>query len=210
NLTLIQNKRYGNFLLYPFEGSLWYVIPVYSEKGTTSTLQLVGLVDALTQGRVYYGATVQDAYTQINATTSGNVTLRATAPSSVSSENEAKITCEVTNNDVVQRDVTLNISINLNSSFFSNYDSVVHLMLNGSDLSYTDYNETPNVTYFIANWTLIPDEFRGIVPRIMVNLTGSGLSSLSFSYVVELFIYNSTGHLTEYASKTLFLSVYSV
>ncbi|MHA1145942.1 MAG: UPF0182 family protein [Candidatus Helarchaeota archaeon] len=209
NLTLIQNKRYGNFLLYPFEGSLWYVIPVYSETGTTSTLQLVGLVDAFTQGRVYYGATVQDAYAQINVTTAGNVTLSATAPSSVASGSEAKITCEVTNNDIVQYDVTLNISLNFNASFFNDYDSLVHLKLNGSEIPYTNYNQTPNVTYHIANWTLIPDEFRGIVPRIMVNLTGSGLSSLSFSYVIELFIYNGTGHLKEYATKTLFLSAHA-
>lgn len=213
NLTLIQNQRFGNFLLYPFEGSLWYVIPVYSQTTSSATLQLVGLVDAFTLGRVFYGPTVFDAFAQINVTTVGNVTLDATAAGSAQSGSETKVTCQVTNNDIEQYDVTLNLSIGLKASFFADYNNTVQVMLNGSQIQGTSYNDTTpfNVTYHIANWTLIPDEFRGIVPRIMVNLTGSGLSSLTFSYVVELFVYNATtGSLTEYVTKTLFLQVSAV
>ena len=48
-ITLIGGNRFGNILLYPLAGSLYYYIPTYSTSGDLENLVLCGLVDAITR-----------------------------------------------------------------------------------------------------------------------------------------------------------------
>ncbi|MHA1821899.1 MAG: hypothetical protein ACTSU2_00280 [Promethearchaeota archaeon] len=69
-LTLIQGRDYGNTLLYPLGGSLYYFIPVYSTsgQGNYQNLKLAGFVDAFNVQKVGFGADANKAYDSLNLT----------------------------------------------------------------------------------------------------------------------------------------------
>ncbi len=60
-LDVIQNKRFGNKLLYPLGDSLYYFIPIYTTSDRIETLVYAGLVNAYTK-EVGFGQNVFEAY----------------------------------------------------------------------------------------------------------------------------------------------------
>ena len=68
-ISLIQDPRYGNKLLYPLADSLYYYIPIYSQStdaygDTYEELSLGGLINAFDKS-VYFGEDVFEAYTNL-------------------------------------------------------------------------------------------------------------------------------------------------
>ena len=66
-ITLISGARYGNTLLYPIGGSIYYYIPTYSTAGSLQQLKLAGFVEAFSR-EVGYGDNAQEAYANLNVT----------------------------------------------------------------------------------------------------------------------------------------------
>jgi hypothetical protein len=66
-ISLIQDARNGNTLIYPLGGSLFYYIPTYSTAGDLQQLKLAGFVEAFTR-EVGYGSNAVDAYASLNIT----------------------------------------------------------------------------------------------------------------------------------------------
>jgi hypothetical protein len=64
-ITLIGQNRFGNVLLYPLAGSLYYFIPIYSVLADYETLAFVGLVNAFNKSLIAYGDTLADAYSDL-------------------------------------------------------------------------------------------------------------------------------------------------
>ena len=61
-ISLINNARFGNILLYPLAGSLYYFIPVYASEGSYEFLKLTGLVNAFDKDLLVYAETLEEAY----------------------------------------------------------------------------------------------------------------------------------------------------
>ncbi len=64
-IALITNERYGNILLYPLAGSLYYFIPVYSIGSKFESFAMAGLVNAFDQQLIVYGDTLEEAYNEL-------------------------------------------------------------------------------------------------------------------------------------------------
>ncbi len=64
-ISLIDNERFGNILLYPLAGSLYYFIPVYSAGGNFESFAMAGLVNAFDQQKIVYGNTLDEAYAEL-------------------------------------------------------------------------------------------------------------------------------------------------
>ena len=64
-IALITEQRYGNILLYPLAGSLYYFIPVYSVGEIYESVAMAGLVNAFDQQKIVFGDTLQEAYAEL-------------------------------------------------------------------------------------------------------------------------------------------------
>ncbi|QEE15786.2 UPF0182 family protein [Promethearchaeum syntrophicum] len=82
-ITLIGDNRFGNVLLYPLAGSLYYFIPVYSVLEDYETLAFIGLVNAFNKSLIAYGNTLAEAYSDLS------IKLDLTTPVETSSDDLA-------------------------------------------------------------------------------------------------------------------------
>ncbi len=122
----INNLRYGNILLYPLAGSLYYYIPVYSQDSARESLALTGLINAF-NGNTYYGTTLEETYSKLkidlglNETISNNeseflsLDISEIGEIEYDAENWALFDAYIknynTNDSLPQRNVTLNLTI---------------------------------------------------------------------------------------------------
>ncbi len=199
-LTLLESKRYGNFLLYPFEDTLWYVIPVYSTGGSYQTLQICALVDAFDVSQVYWGSTVQDAYNELigSKTSNGSVTMIASASGTMRVDIPLNILATITNEDNVSHAIDINCTIKLTPDAISDFN--ISVLWNSNNI--TAFNNVTNVSYAIQSFSLIPDEIRGIPFQILFDdLLGGGVYGVD--YVVELYV---DGSLSD--TRTFAVTVY--
>jgi uncharacterized protein len=127
-LNLIAKKRFGNRLLYPLGGSLYYYIPVYSATEDYEVLVMAGFVNAFTKS-VYWGQNVSGAYDNLklaqllndtaptNTTPIDNMKLDITGLNKVeyNSTNGAEFRALLeyinTNDTLARANLTLNVSI---------------------------------------------------------------------------------------------------
>jgi len=186
-LTLLPSKRYGNYLLYPFEGSLYYVIPVYSTGGSYQTLQMCALVNAFNGEQVYWGSDVTRAYYDLigNQTTNGTVTMTASASSTMREDIPLDVLATVTNADNVSHNIDLNVTIKLTNQTVSDFN--ISVLWNSTNIT-AWFNASNNYTTFaIQNFSMIPDEIRGIPFQILLDDL-QGLTFIGFQYIVELYV----------------------
>lgn len=189
-LILITGKRYGNFLLYPLEGSLWYVIPVYSATGGNfETLKKCALVNAFNGEEVYWGSTVQGAYNDLigNKTSDGNVTLSVTTAGTMREDIPLNVLATITNTGN-QSYIVLNVSINLNASYIETHN--ISVLWNSTIQTGIDYLEPTydpaNRTFLIDNFTMITNEIRGVPFQLLLDQLGG--TSFGFTFTVQLYV----------------------
>jgi len=118
-IELITGHRYGNTLIYPLAGSLYYFIPSYATVSGIQELKLTGLIDGFSGVDPGYGVSAIEAYKALNITaeeepSEGNVTLSYIYDSTVEYPNPANSRIEIEVNFNIShpaRNVVLNVSI---------------------------------------------------------------------------------------------------
>ncbi|WP_457556874.1 UPF0182 family protein [Candidatus Harpocratesius sp.] len=198
-ISLIANERFGNILLYPLAGSLYYYIPIYSQTGDYESFVGTGLVNAFTK-QTYYGDTLTDAYNKLaldlflNTTTPEEtiedlqLTVNADDQIEYSPANWAEFEVLVkyfnTNDSLPQRNVTLNMSLRA--------DIPMNVKLFNQNLVGVEYNFSSNLiayNYTIATW----DGLNGLYPGqghsmvIKMNPVNAISSGIIIYYSFELF-----------------------
>ncbi len=176
-ISLINDPRYGNRLLYPLAGSLYYFIPVYSQTGGLEDLALAALVNAFDQA-TYYGVDINAAYlelakaiaendtTPVNETTDLRLQILSGAEDVIySADNWAEfrvlIDYQNTTDSLIPRNLMLNLSI---ASDVNMTVKVNNINLTGMPFSFasgTAYN------YTIRSWVNVyPGDFVGVTAKI--------------------------------------------
>ena len=198
-ISLIANERFGNTLLYPLAGSLYYYIPIYSQTGDYESFVGTGLVNAFSK-QTYYGDTLTEAYNKLaldlylNDTevpdTLEDLDLKVDADSQIeySTINWAEFDVMVkyinTNDSLPQRNVTLNLTLRS--------DVPMDVKVFNQNLSGVEYNFSENLqatNYTIATWQgpdgLYPGQGHSLV--VKVNPTNPLVSGIIIYYNFELY-----------------------
>ncbi|MHA1650473.1 MAG: UPF0182 family protein [Candidatus Helarchaeota archaeon] len=200
-LQLLPNKRFGNYLIYPLAGSLYFVIPVYETTGTgKETLKRVALVNCFDPNDIGIGNSTMEAYDSLNITAEipeGVLSLNVIRAPAISKANTYSGTSNnlelLINNGFTNQgfDVTLNISTQ--SQYFN-------VSFGGQEL--TPNFDGQNYTYFIANFSLLPTQYVGIIPQITGRLP-AGSPSMTIEYYIDL--YFSNGTLYDRKTRTIYI-----
>jgi hypothetical protein len=189
-LQLLPNKRFGNYLIYPLAGSLYYVIPVYDTSGQfKQTLKRVALVNVFDPNDIAIGNSTLQAYDALNVTTEipeGVLSLNIIRAPPLSQENTYTTPTNnleiLINNDYADRSFNVTLSLRTEATLFnaSFGGQEITPVVNGSDY-----------IYHIANFTLLPTQYTGVIPQVTGRLPG-GFPSGTIDYYVELYFQNGT------------------
>ncbi|MHA1718557.1 MAG: UPF0182 family protein [Promethearchaeota archaeon] len=181
-ISLINNERYGNILLYPLAGSLYYFIPVYSATGEGyESFAMAGLVNAFDKNLLVYGDSLEEAYSDLQIILDLNETIENKTDDVrldilsydeeviYNAENWAEIRTLVdyfnTSDTLPMRNFTLNITVR----------SAVNMSLKVSNelKSGVPYEFAPSITaynYTLAIWNgttgLNPGDLAGITIKM--------------------------------------------
>ncbi len=180
-IALITAERYGNVLLYPLAGSLYYFIPVYSAGSDIESFAMAGLVNAFDQQKIAFGDTLDEAYAELkilldlNETTEdqiGDVRLDLLSYDEeieYNSENWAEIRTLVdyfnTTDTLPMRNFTLNLTLR----------SAVNMSIKVSNelIPGVEFDFTPSISafnYTVATWNdttgLNPGDLAGITIKM--------------------------------------------
>jgi len=199
-LQLLVNYRFGNYLIYPFADSLYYVLPIYESSGYhIETLKRVALVNAFNPGKIGIGNSTMQAYNALNITTiipAGVLSLNILSAPAISKANSYDPILSnlnlLINNGNPNQEFNTTLRIKTQSTLFN--------------VSYAGAEITPtfdgqNYSYFIADLNLLPTQSIGLAPQITGRLSGG--ASTTISYNVQLFFQNGT--LFDSKQKTLFV-----
>ncbi|HUY00679.1 MAG TPA: UPF0182 family protein [Candidatus Deferrimicrobium sp.] len=185
-LQLLMNKRFGNYLIYPLAGSLYFVIPVYEITGSNiETLKRVALVNAFNPSQIGIGNSTIEAYLALNITTQvpqGVLSLNIMKAPAIANAGQWADLEILINNGYTDQSFNLSLEIATQYELFN----VSHA---GSDvtpvLSGGWYN------YSIANFSLIPRQYSGYIPQVRGYLHPAETFN-SFNYYVNLYFDNGT------------------
>jgi len=186
-LKLLITQRFGNFLIYPLAGSLYYVIPTYDRTGVnTETLRRVALVNAFDPAIIGIGNNTLQAYLALNvsaAIPSGILSLSVLkTPSTVQANtyqpqiNDLELLLD---NGYPTKGFNVSVSIRTESNLFN-------VSFGGIELSPTFDGQ--NYTYSVANLTLLPTQYTTLTPQITGRLPagfvlGTIKYTIGFSFV---------------------------
>jgi len=206
SINLVPNHLTGNILLYSFEKSLFYVIPIYSTSTNgLNILNYVGLVNA-TSRQVFWGTTPEKAFAQINAThvsptppvnqSGSKVSISSTSPPSVTSPSSANILLFMKNTNTNFTGPPAKFNVTLCA-----YSNKTTLYVNGTRLAgagnVTSFSSDPNypslgagMNYTIGSWQLYPLESRGLT--VQLNATLGNFTTLTVPYRFLLTYSNRT------------------
>jgi hypothetical protein len=201
-LQLLPNKRFGNYLIYPLGGSIYYVIPVYDTSGEfKATLKRVALVDAFDPSKIGIGNSTMEAYLTLNisaAVPEGVLSLNIMSAPAMTKANTYQGVLSnlevLINNGDNNRGFNVSLDIRTKSEYFN-------VSFAGSEI--TPIFDVENYTYAIANFSLLPTQYIGIIPQITGRLP-AGHPSTTIEYYVDLFFENGT----RFATKTRNLYIY--
>jgi uncharacterized membrane protein (UPF0182 family) len=210
-LDVIQNKRFGNILLLPLGGSLYYYIPIYTRSDNIESLLHAGLVDAYTK-KVGFGGNIFEAYTSLNieetANATGNISLTILdAPDSYIYTNTsyASFRFSVDNqnlNDSLPRwDVQVRMKI---------YAEDVNITVFGTPVANTTFlwgadNSSVGNRYTVADWSGAGALYAGEGRTVTVKLTKDpeSLHSLALWYQFELIVNGELQETTQLSVLTI-------
>ena len=202
-LTLIENERYGNILLYPLAGSLYYFIPVYTSTSDYEDQRKAAFINAFHNDEIFWGDDINEAYASLNETltpaeeeleeekTDPELGLSVTDLQEVDySENiwaEFRVLVEYLNTSAIapQRNLRLNLTIQTSSS------NEINVSLFGSlksGFEYVDGSKT-RFNFTITEWSNPNGLYPGEGRVLMVKLTPETLMSnpdLTIGYKFDL------------------------
>ncbi len=189
-LQLLPNKRYGNYLIYPLAGSLYFVIPVYATTGTgIETLKRVALVNVFNPRDIGIGNSTMQAYDALNITQvipAGVLSLNIIRSPAISKANTYETGTNnlelLINNGYPTQSFNVTLQITTESAYFN-------VSFAGQEIKPVDIGG--NHSYFIANFTLLPTQYVGIIPQITGRLP-AGSPSMTINYNVDLYFSNGT------------------
>lgn len=202
-ISLIENERFGNTLLYPLADSLYYYIPIYSQTGDYESFVGTGLVNAFTK-QTYYGDTLAEAYNKLaldlylNDTESPDtledleLTVGSDSEIEYSPTNWAEFDVNVkyvnTNDSLPQRNVTLNLTLRA--------DVPMDVKVFNQNLAGVQYNISDNIqafNYTVATWQgvdgLYPGQGHSLV--VKMNPTNPLTSGIIIYYSFDLYDINT-------------------
>jgi len=201
-LQLLMNYRFGNYLIYPFADSLYYVLPIYESTGYhIETLKRVALVNAFNPAKIGIGNSTMQAYNALNITRTipaGVLSLNIISAPAITQANFYDPTLSnldlLVNNGIPDQQFNTTLQIQTKSGLFN-------VSYAGSEITPTFNGQ--NFTYLIANLNLLPTQSIGLSPQITGRLNES--ASTTISYNVQLYFQNGT----LFDSKVRTLFVYS-
>ncbi|TXT59681.1 MAG: conserved membrane protein of unknown function [Promethearchaeota archaeon] len=161
-ISLIQDARNGNTLIYPLGNSLYYYIPTYSTSGDLQQLKLAGFVEAFTRN-VGYGANAIEAYDNLNITDTPTENVSLAYELSMEStmtlpDDLAKFVIELENQDEDYKKDALDVKLVL-SLYTSKDNDVDYTLYLPSDYKSTPTNFDPGDNYDGENYTIVDQEF---------------------------------------------------
>lgn len=196
DIELITGHRYGNTLLYPLDGSLYYYIPSYATVSNLQNLKLSGLVNGFGGDPIGYGATVIEAYAALNITQPaeeeeeeelGNVTLTYTYDTEAQDPEpiNSRVEIEVTDTNITHaaRRVVVNVSVysdRVNATMLSNNSLVESAFTFGSGS--TGYN------YTLMDKMLYPGEGNILYVQFYANFTGLSVEGIIVNFKYTLIV----------------------
>lgn len=189
-LQLLPNPRFGNYLIYPLAGSLYFVIPVYDITGQfKQTLKRVALVNAFDPSIIGIGNSTAEAYSSLNVTTvipQGVLSLNIISAPALTQDNTYQGTLNnlelLVNNGYIDQGFNVSIDVRTKSEYFN-------ASFAGSEI--LPVYDGENYTYHIADFTLLPTQYVGIIPQITGRLP-AGHPSTTIEYYVDLYFENGT------------------
>ncbi len=194
-LQLLALKRFGNILIYPLAHSLYYVLPIYEISGENiQTLKRIALVNAFDPGIIGIGDNTTAAYAALNVTVTippGILSLNIMEAPAIVYEGVYEDLELLVNNGYASQG--FNVSIEISTQY-----SLLNVSFGGQEI-------TPVVgggfyNYSVANLTLLPTQYTGVIPKLSGLVTG-GQPYSPVNYVVNL--YNDTGTLIDSHQRTL-------
>jgi hypothetical protein len=189
-LRLLGARRFGNFLIYPLAGALYYVIPTYDRTGTNiETLKRVALVNVFDPSIIGIGNNTLQAYRDLN--------ISAALPSGVLSLTVLKSPVSVQANtyqpqindlelllDNGYPTIGFNVSVKIRTE-----SSLFNVSFGGIDIMPTFDGQ--NYTYSVANLTLLPTQYSSLTPQITGRLP-AGFVSGTIKYTIGFSFINGT------------------
>jgi hypothetical protein len=210
-IELITGHRYGNTLLYPLAGTLYYFIPSYATVSGIQELKLAGLVNGFSGETTGYGLTVTEAYAALNLTEEveeeeeelGNYSFAYTIDSGATDPDPANSRIEIeildTNITHAARRVIINVSIysdRVNASMLSNSSLVKSAFTwNGSNVGYN---------YTLQDQELFPGEGRVHYVQYYANFTGLSVGGIIVSIKYTVIIDGIVTYLSD--TETLYFT----
>lgn len=187
-IELITGHEYGNTLIYPLAGSLFYFIPSYATVSGIQELKLAGLVDSFSNIETGYGATAIEAYEALNITTGEEpseelVTLSYTYETSAEYPEpvNSRIEIEVTDLNITHpaRNVLVNVSIysNLVNVSIPSQNSLIN-----STFIWGDGNIGYN--YTLTDENLYPGEGKIITAQFFASSVSASGLLVMFKYTL--------------------------
>lgn len=198
SINLVPNHSTGNILLYSFEKSLFYVVPIYSTSSNgLNILNYVGLVNA-TSRQVFWGTTPEQAFAKINATQvnqlviqqGSRVSVVCTSPSSVTTSSGANISLLMKNinTNLTASSVTLHVNLTVYSQNTTLYINGTKHAGTGNVTSFSRDAMYPplgaGVNYTIGSWQLYPSQSRGFTIQLNASLGNFSIMAVPFRFVL--------------------------
>ncbi len=180
-LKWLQTKRFGNVLIYPLGGSIYYVIPVYEISGANiQTLKRVALVNAFDPKIIGIGNSTIEAYNTLNVTPeipAGVLSLSVEKAPTIAQEGQWKDLELFINNGYPDKSFNVSLYITVQTTLFN-------VSFGGDDIIPIPSGEFYN--YSIANLTLLPTQYTGLIPQIR-GFVPVGFVDGTIKYNVELY-----------------------
>lgn len=196
-LKLKLHYRFGNKLIYPLAGSLYYVIPVYEITGEAKqTLVRVALVNAFDPNDIGIGNSTMEAYHDLNVTVQippGVLSINVLQAPPIIYEGIYEDVELLVNNGYP--DQSFNVSIEISTGY-----ALFNVSFAGQEI--TPVTGGGFYNYSIANITLLPTQYTGLIPKVS-GLVAGGQPYSPVNYAVNL--YNETGALIDSEQRTLLI-----
>jgi uncharacterized membrane protein (UPF0182 family) len=189
-LKLLITRRFGNILIYPLAGSLYYVVPTYDRTGTNiETLKRVALVNAFDPAIIGIGNNTLQAFLALNVS--------AAIPSGVLSLSVLKAPSTVQANTYQPQvnDLELLLDNGYPTKGF-NVSVIIRTESNLFNVSFGGFELIPafdgqNYTYSVANLSLLPTQYSSLIPQITGRLP-AGFVAGTIKYNVGFSFANGT------------------
>ncbi|MEX2726921.1 MAG: UPF0182 family protein [Candidatus Sigynarchaeum springense] len=187
----IQGRDTGNILLYEFQGSLYYIIPIYSTIGL-QTLKYVGIVNGFDQKEVVLGHDPVEAFNALQALQQSKIApaqivVNCTGPASVTTPSLANVSLVVQNTIANMSAPSQNFSVNMYV-----YSKIASLRVNGSIQSNTTLSDPAYLAlgmgqnFSLGTWSLAPSAWRSIVVQLNLSLGNFSARNVPYRFVARL------------------------